>query len=378
MQCAQLLQQRHHTRCTARSSGQRHASAVVAQLKYRPSSSSKRWAIPSAKTDEAPAAAGAAAADNYPWSQPGYKGAVVSQMPASNQAAVIAAIAVGLGVGTAVNASILGPAVSQHLPSFLQVSVHHTTSTLQLQRQHGHCPQHFAVAAGDWSLLVPTGPHLHGSRWAADVVGSGHLNRWQEHLLSMGIPNKMTTCVWRSLHTAACNVACAQRERAMAAGLAQHTHTVADTTHTHNSICIRVTSSCTQQHGQGQEHWSGPQKPLQLSCLEVLYFVLAAGNPDPSLPWCRCCPVPAPPQAWPTSRRSRGSRTCTPTPAPGGCGTCQAASDSVSGGPSGGHKGRCLWWGRGAQCWGGWQGLHRQPSSVATPVHQLCMEATSP
>lgn len=270
MQCAQLLQQRHHTRCTASPTGQRHAPALGSQLRYRPSTSSKRWAIPSAKTDEAPAAAGAAAADKYPWAQPGYKGAVVSQMPASNQAAVIAAIAVGLGVGTAVNASVLGPAVSQHLPSFLQASVHDTALTLQLQRQHGHCPHHVTVAAGDWSLLVPTGPHLHGSRWAAGVGGSGHLNRWQEHLLLMSIPNKMTTCVWRSLHTAVCSVACAQRERAMAAGLAQHTH----------SIC--------RQHALTTVYASGSRAPVLSSMSKGRNTGLGPRNPFSCRAW-RCC-----------------------------------------------------------------------------------------
>lgn len=45
------------------------------------------------------------------------------------------------------------------------------------------------------------------------------------------------------------------------------------------------------------------------------------------------------------------------------------------GDPAGGHKGRCLWWGRG-QCWGGKAGSGSH-SGWTRPVHQLLMKATS-
>lgn len=57
-----------------------------------------------------------------PWSKPGYKGALVSQLPEQQQAAAFAAIAAGIAAGTVLCAGVAGPAVSAHLPSFLQVT----------------------------------------------------------------------------------------------------------------------------------------------------------------------------------------------------------------------------------------------------------------
>lgn len=56
------------------------------------------------------------------WAAPGYRGAWVSSLPKSSQAALFAAIAVFLGAGTAFTASVAGPYMSAHLPSFLQVT----------------------------------------------------------------------------------------------------------------------------------------------------------------------------------------------------------------------------------------------------------------
>jgi hypothetical protein len=64
----------------------------------------------------------AAASQGNPWAQPGYKGAVVSQLPESQQAAAFAAIAAGIAAGTVLCAGVIGPAVSAHLPAFLQVT----------------------------------------------------------------------------------------------------------------------------------------------------------------------------------------------------------------------------------------------------------------
>lgn len=57
-----------------------------------------------------------------PWAQPGYKGAAVSQLPESQQAAAFAAIVAGIAAGTVLCTGVVGPAVSAHLPSFLQVT----------------------------------------------------------------------------------------------------------------------------------------------------------------------------------------------------------------------------------------------------------------
>lgn len=57
-----------------------------------------------------------------PWAQPGYLGAVVSSLPEEQQRLVFAGILVAIGAGTAVSCSVLGPAISAHLPSFLQVT----------------------------------------------------------------------------------------------------------------------------------------------------------------------------------------------------------------------------------------------------------------
>lgn len=64
----------------------------------------------------------AAAAAAAPWSKAGYLDAAVSKLPESQQALIIAGIAAALGVGTAVSASVIGPAISPLLPSFLQVT----------------------------------------------------------------------------------------------------------------------------------------------------------------------------------------------------------------------------------------------------------------
>eukprot|EP00879_Flechtneria_rotunda_P020992 GHRR01022106.1.p1 GENE.GHRR01022106.1~~GHRR01022106.1.p1 ORF type:complete len:188 (+),score=31.69 GHRR01022106.1:124-687(+) len=58
----------------------------------------------------------------YPWAQPAYLDAAVSQLPDSQQAAAVAAITAVIAAGTALNTSVLGPAVSAHLPDFLQVT----------------------------------------------------------------------------------------------------------------------------------------------------------------------------------------------------------------------------------------------------------------
>jgi hypothetical protein len=64
----------------------------------------------------------AAAVATAPWSKPGYLDAAVSKLPDSQQTLIIAGIAAALGVGTAVSASVIGPAISPLLPSFLQVT----------------------------------------------------------------------------------------------------------------------------------------------------------------------------------------------------------------------------------------------------------------
>lgn len=56
-----------------------------------------------------------------PWAQPGYLDAVVSSMPEEQQRAVVAGIALAIGAGTALTCTTLGPALSAHLPGFLQV-----------------------------------------------------------------------------------------------------------------------------------------------------------------------------------------------------------------------------------------------------------------
>jgi len=51
-----------------------------------------------------------------------YKGAVVSALPGPQQAAAVAAVWAALGAATYANVQYLGPAVSSHLPAFLQVT----------------------------------------------------------------------------------------------------------------------------------------------------------------------------------------------------------------------------------------------------------------
>lgn len=52
-----------------------------------------------------------------------YKGAAISALPLSAQTAVFAGIFASLGAATYVNTTILGPAVSAMLPSWLQVTM---------------------------------------------------------------------------------------------------------------------------------------------------------------------------------------------------------------------------------------------------------------
>jgi hypothetical protein len=55
-----------------------------------------------------------------PWAQPGYLGAVVSSQPEDTQRTVFAGILAAIGAGTVLSCSVLGPAISAYLPSFLQ------------------------------------------------------------------------------------------------------------------------------------------------------------------------------------------------------------------------------------------------------------------
>ena len=57
-----------------------------------------------------------------PWAAPGYKGAVVSQLPLATQAAVFAAIAIGIAAGTYVWCTAIGPAISPYIPPFPKCS----------------------------------------------------------------------------------------------------------------------------------------------------------------------------------------------------------------------------------------------------------------
>lgn len=78
-----------------------------------------------ASTDTKPASTAAGApstASTNPWAQPGYLGAVVSSMPVEQQRAVFIGILAAIGAGTVVSCSVLGPAISAYLPSFLQVT----------------------------------------------------------------------------------------------------------------------------------------------------------------------------------------------------------------------------------------------------------------
>lgn len=101
----------------------------------------------------------AVATQQNPWAQPGYKGAVVSQLPEAQQAAAFAAIAAGIAAGTFLCAGVVGPAVSAHLPSFLQVTAKSWFPLGPI----------FAAAGKPWSLA--------GMRWssAADTAGCEHL-----------------------------------------------------------------------------------------------------------------------------------------------------------------------------------------------------------
>eukprot|EP00899_Mesostigma_viride_P004021 jgi/Mesvir1/1361/Mv12282-RA.1 len=68
------------------------------------------------------AAADGEAEEENPWAKPGYKGAVVSQWPEPAQAAAVAAIFSGLGVGTAFCCTQVGPWFAQNLPWFYHFS----------------------------------------------------------------------------------------------------------------------------------------------------------------------------------------------------------------------------------------------------------------
>lgn len=57
-----------------------------------------------------------------PWAQPGYLDAVVSRMPEEQQKTVFLGILAAIGAGTALSCTVLGPAISSVLPSFLQVT----------------------------------------------------------------------------------------------------------------------------------------------------------------------------------------------------------------------------------------------------------------
>lgn len=59
--------------------------------------------------------------NSNPWAQPGYLGAVVSQMPEEQQRTVFVGILAAISAGTVVSCSVLGPVISAYLPSFLQV-----------------------------------------------------------------------------------------------------------------------------------------------------------------------------------------------------------------------------------------------------------------
>lgn len=83
---------------------------------------SHRAAVTRASTETKQSTALAAANGSYAWAQPGYLGAVVSSMPEDQQRAVFIGILAAIGAGTALSCSVLGPAISAHLPSFLQVT----------------------------------------------------------------------------------------------------------------------------------------------------------------------------------------------------------------------------------------------------------------
>lgn len=62
------------------------------------------------------------ASGGNPWAQPNYANAFVSGLPAEQQRAWFVGILAAIAAGTAFNAAVLGPAVSGHLPAFLQVT----------------------------------------------------------------------------------------------------------------------------------------------------------------------------------------------------------------------------------------------------------------
>lgn len=123
---------------------------VVARAAKRQASTRQPGNAAAANSTRAPA--------GNPWSQPGYEGAIVSQLPEAQQAAAVAAIAVALGVGTWLNSTLLGPAVSQLLPTFLQgAPAAANACALDCARPtcaHRGCP-HGAVTRTSWFPLGP-------------------------------------------------------------------------------------------------------------------------------------------------------------------------------------------------------------------------------
>jgi hypothetical protein len=72
----------------------------------------------SASDDDAPSSSSSPSFDP-PWSEPGYKNAVVSAMPAPAQAASVAAAWSGLGFATWLVCAVVGPFTEQHFPGYI-------------------------------------------------------------------------------------------------------------------------------------------------------------------------------------------------------------------------------------------------------------------
>eukprot|EP00873_Tetraselmis_striata_P039817 jgi/Tetstr1/460081/TSEL_005401.t1 len=122
--------------------------------------------------------------DPTPWSAPGYKGAAVSSMPDTSQAAIVAGVFAGLGVGTAASCSLVGPAIARSLPGFFAFS--ESTWPLLGVTFLAAGVAHFTVEQGfldmyphrgAWGIYyLPGSPSFH-VRWTgvAEVLGGAGL-----------------------------------------------------------------------------------------------------------------------------------------------------------------------------------------------------------
>lgn len=113
-----MLASTKQTAAIARSS--RSAISVSGLLSAR--SVRPTTAVASTGTKQRSSTASAVAdGSSNPWAQPGYLGAVVSSQPEDTQRTVFAGILAAIAAGTVLSCSVLGPAISAYLPSFLQV-----------------------------------------------------------------------------------------------------------------------------------------------------------------------------------------------------------------------------------------------------------------